>query len=146
MFAALLLALVPPLSAYGPSFATCIPSTPNPQHVCDYKIDVDWEGGEYVIVLSEKTGMDGQYGKYKRTDAVFYPNPKSQDSNMVGGAGTLCQYNGKKDDQVIAIASFNDSTQWSTSVSYAWKVDTTTKTLKEISTKSVRCENEGWGI
>lgn len=146
MLAALLLAVVPALPIDGPSFSACIPSSPNPQHVCDFLAEVDWEGGEYVIVLSEKVGMDGQYAKWKRTDAVFYPNPKSTTSNMVGGSGTLCEYNGKKDDQVIAIAAYAGSQQWLTSISHAWKVDVTTKKLIEISPKNVRCENEGWGV
>lgn len=146
MFAALLLAIVPPLSAYGPTFSTCVPSSPNPQHVCDFLVEVDWEGGEYVIVLSEKVGMDGQFAKWKRTDAVFYPTPKSTNSNMVGGSGTLCEYNGKKDDQVIAIAAHNGTEQWLTSMSHAWKIDVKTKKLIEIAPKNLRCENEGWGI
>jgi len=146
MLAALLLALVPPLSAYDPVFSACIPSSSDPQHVCDFLIEVNPEGGKYALVLSEKIGMDGKHAKWRRTDVVIHPHAKSETSQFVGGTGNLCEYNGKRDEQVVAIAANNGTKQWLTSISYAWKVDATTKKLIEISPKSVRCENEGWGI
>jgi hypothetical protein len=143
--AALLFAITPPLSAYGPTYSSCIPSSPDPQHVCDFLVEIDWEGGEYVLVLSEKIGMEGKYAKWKRTDAILYPT-KKETEDTVGGNGGVCEYNGKRDEQVVAIAGRNGTKQWLTSISHAWKIDVKTKKFVEIPTKTIRCENEGWGI
>lgn len=146
MLAALLLAIVPPLSSYDPIFSSCIPSSADPQHVCDFLIEVTPEGGKYALVLSEKVGMEGKHAKWSRTDILIHPHPKSNTSYFVGGNGALCEYNGRRDEQVIAIAADNGDKQWLTAISYAWKVDVKTKKLIAVSPKNLRCENEGWGI
>lgn len=150
MFAiALLIAsALPPV--YGTNsdddFSACVPASSDPATVCDFSVAVerDKEGNKQIL-LSRKVRMVKGQPQYAPADEIAYPSsfPKA---SLVGATASSCALNGKNDEQVIALAEFDDTKEFSTRVRAAWQLDEFGGRLMELRPENVRCENPGFGL
>lgn len=127
-------------------FSACVPASSDPATVCDFSVAVerDKEGNKQIL-LSRKVRMVKGQPQYAPADEIAYPSsfPKA---SLVGATASSCALNGKNDEQVIALAEFDDTKEFSTRVRAAWQLDEFGGRLMELRPENVRCENPGFGL
>ena len=109
---------------------------------CDYSIGVLEKSNRLFLYFGKSAPRtDPKKARWLVTDQMPYPKTPPGFQVVYG----LCERDGKPDDTIIAIVKTTDA-EWYTTVRSAYRANFNTGRFEKISTKGVRCQNEGWGV
>lgn len=109
---------------------------------CDYSIGVLEKSDQLILYIGKSvTRIDPKKARWLITDQMPYPKTPSGFEVVY----SLCERNGNPDETIIAVVKTIDA-EWYTTVRFAYRANPSTGRFEKISTKGVRCLNDGWGV
>jgi hypothetical protein len=109
---------------------------------CRYSIGVLSNGQTKILYLGkEVAGFTPDEPRWLVLDEMPYPQAPKGFRVTYG----TCQVNKVDDSSIIAVVKETE-TEWQTQVKFAYRANIKTGQLETITTKGVRCANEGWGL
>jgi hypothetical protein len=103
-----------------------------------------YQSGVINIIAFEKIADESQRRvKYSLLDILEISDLKQNQEIAYGN----CRLNGKSDQEILAIYEASDQdVEYFTQILKAWRANTKTRKIEEISIKGIDCENEVYGV
>lgn len=135
--------IVPPFpNGWTEESGACISKSLGVDKMCDYSIGVLRSLNGRVLYIGKSTPqIETNEVHWLVTDQMPFPQtPRGQEVVF-----SSCELNGELNETIIAVVKVTD-TEWYTTVRQAYRANLNTGRFEKISTKGIRCLNEGWGI
>ena len=103
-----------------------------------------YKSGDVSIIAFESIADESQRRtKYSLIDILEISDLKQNQQIAYG----ICRLNGEPDQEIFAIYEVSDwDVEFFTQIVKAWRANTKTGKIEEISTKGIDCENEVYGV
>jgi hypothetical protein len=137
--------IVPPYpDGWKGKLGACISHSLGTERICDFSVGISESTNGSIVYVGRKVSLpQAKDAQWLVTDAVIMPSIPAE--HYI--ASSVCQRNRNQDETIVAVVKPpKKEVEWHNKVYVAYKVNLNTGRFEKISSKGIRCLNEGWGL